>query len=121
VIAQAQQQALQEFIRAKQLEWRQVGFTRQWDTESLATEIAQDVRFAQVQLCGLWYGPTEAEIRDILAPILAYAGYGPDLAMVSAAVALACHKRRVQAAQRLLAAMIITGLAGGAWRKWGSR
>ena len=96
MIAQAQQQALQQFIRAKQLEWRQAGFTRQWDTESLATEIAQDVRFAQIQLCGFWYGPTETEIRDILAPILNYAGYGPDLAMVGAALALACHKRRLQ-------------------------
>ena len=96
MIAHAQQQALQQFIRAKQLEWRQVAFTRQWDTESLATEIAKDLRFAQVQLCGFWYGPTEAEIRDILAPIFTYVGYGPDLAVVSAAVALACHKRRVQ-------------------------
>jgi hypothetical protein len=97
VIAQAQQQSLRELIRARQLEWHQVGFARQWDTESLATEIAADAHFAQVQLCGFWYGPTETEIRDILSPILAYAGYGPDLAVVSAAVALACHKRWVQA------------------------
>ena len=97
MIAQAQQQALRQFIRVKQIEWSQFIPLRQWDTESLATEIAADVRFAQVQLCGFWYGPTETEIRDILAPILAYAGYGPDLAMVSAALALACHKRRVQA------------------------
>ena len=121
MIAPAQQQALQQFIRAKQIEWRQYVPGHQWDTESLAAEIATDAHFAQVQLCGLWYGPTESEIRDILAPILAYADYGPDLAVVSAAVALACRKRRGQAAQRLLAAMIITGLAGGAWRKWGSR
>ena len=96
MIAQARQQALRQFISAKQLDWHQVGFARQWDTESLATEIAADAHFAQVQLCGFWYGPTEAEIRDILSPIFASAGYGPDLAVVSAAVALACHKRRVQ-------------------------
>lgn len=96
MIAQAQQLALQQFIRAKQTEWSQFVPGRQWDTDSLAAEIAADVRFAQVELCGLWYGPTETEIRDILSPILTYAGYGPDVAMVSVAVALACHKRRVQ-------------------------
>ena len=95
MIAQAQQLALQQFIRVKQTEWSQFVPGRQWDTESLATEIAADVRFAQVQLCGFWYGPTETEIRDLLSPILAYAGYGPDVAVISAAVALACHKRRV--------------------------
>jgi hypothetical protein len=121
VIAQDQQQSLREFIRAKQLEWHQVGFARQWDTESLANEIATDARFAQVQLCGSWYGPNETEIRDILSPILTYAGYGPDVTMISAAVALACHRRRVQAAQRVAAAIIITGSVGGAWRKWGPR
>jgi len=121
MIAQAQQRALREFIGAKQVEWSQFIPGHQWDAESLANEIATDARFAQVQLCGFWYGPTEIEIRNILSPFLAFAGYGPDLAVVSAAVALACHKRRVQAAQRLLAAMILTGLAGGAWRKWGSR
>ena len=96
MIAQAQQQALQQFIRVKQTEWSQFVPGRQWDTDSLATEIAADARFAQVQLCGLWYGPTETEIRDILSPILTYAGYGPDVTIISAAVALACHKRRVQ-------------------------
>ena len=96
MIAQAQQQALQQFIRVKQTEWSQFVPSRQWDTDSLATEIAADARFAQVQLCGLWYGPTETEIRDILSPILTYAGYGPDVTIISAAVALACHKRRVQ-------------------------
>ena len=96
MIAQAQQQALREFIGAKQVEWSQFVPGRQWDTESLAAEIAADARFAQVQLCGSWYGPKETEIRDILSPILTYAGYGPDVATVSVAVALACHKRRVQ-------------------------
>jgi len=95
VIAQAQRLALQQFIRAKQLEWRQVGSTRRWDTESLANEIATDARSAQVQLCGFWYGPTATEMREILSPVFAYLGSGPDLALVSAAVALACHKRRV--------------------------
>lgn len=95
MIAPAQQQALQQFIRAKRLEWRQVGFTRPWDTESLANEIAADARFAEVKLCGMWRGPTEAEIHGILSPVFAYLGYGPDLAVVSAAMALACHKRRV--------------------------
>lgn len=96
MIAQAQQQALQQFIRVKQTEWSQFVPGHQWDTGSLAAEIAADARFAQVQLCGSWYGPTETEIRDILSPILTYAGYGPDVTMISAAVALACHKRRVQ-------------------------
>lgn len=96
MIAQAQQLALQQFVRVKQTEWSQFVPGRQWDTDSLPTEIAADVRFAQVQLCGSWYGPTETEIRDILSPILTYAGYGPDVTMISAAVALACHKRRVQ-------------------------
>ncbi len=96
MIAQAQQQALREFIGAKQIEWSQFVPGRQWDADTLATEIAADVRFAQVRLCGSWYGPTETEIRDILSPILAYAGYGPDVAVISAAVALACRKRRVQ-------------------------
>ena len=109
MIAQAQQQALQQFIRAKQLEWGQVGFTREWDTESLATEIVADARFAQVQLCGFRYGPTEAEIRYILAPLLACAGYGPDLAVVSAAIALACHKRRVKTN---LVVAAVDGIAG---------
>ena len=95
MIAQAQQQALQRFIGAKQVEWNQYVPGRRWDKEALATDIASDARFAEVQLCGAWYGPNETEIRDILSPILAYAGYGPDLTIVSAAIALACHKRRV--------------------------
>jgi len=109
VIAQAQQQALQQFIRVKQSEWSQFVPGRQWDTDSLATEIAADARFAQVQLCGLWYGPTETEIRDILSPILAYAGYGPDLTIVSAAIALACHKRRLKTNPVVAA---VDGIAG---------
>jgi hypothetical protein len=109
VIAQAQQQALQQFIRVKQTEWSQFVPGRQWDTDSLATEIAADARFAQVQLCGLWYGPTETEIRDILSPILAYAGYGPDLTIVSAAIALACHKRRLKTNPVVAA---VDGIAG---------
>ena len=96
MIAQTQQQALQQFIRAKQVEWSRFVPGGQWDTDSLATEIAADDRFAEVKLCGTWRGPTETEIRDILSPVFAYLGYGPDLALVSAAVALACHKRRVQ-------------------------
>jgi hypothetical protein len=97
VIAQAQQQALRQYIQTKQMEWNRPLPGRRWDKESLAEEIAKDARFAQVQLCGSWYGPNTTEIRDILSPVVAYAGYGPELDVVSAAVALACHKRRVQA------------------------
>ena len=109
MIAQAQQQALLRFIGAKQVEWSQFVPGRQWDKEALATEIASDARFAEVQLCGTWYGPNETEIRDILSPILAYAGYGPDLAVVSAAIALACHKRRVKTN---LVVAAVDGIAG---------
>ena len=109
MIAEAQQQALQHFIGAKQVEWNQYVPGRQWDKEALATEIASDARFAGVQLCGTWYGPNETEIRDILSPILAYAGYGPDLAVVSAAIALACHKRRLKANPVVAA---VDGIAG---------
>ena len=109
MIAEAQQQALQHFIRAKQVEWSQYVPGRQWDKEALATEIASDARFAEVQLCGTWYGPNETEIRDILSPILAYAGYGPDLTIASAAIALACHKRRVKTN---LVVAVVDGIAG---------
>jgi len=109
MIAEAQQQALQHFIGAKQVEWSQYVPGRQWDKEALATEIASDARIAEVQLCGTWYGPNETEIRDILSPILAYAGYGPDLTIVSAAIALACHKRRLKANPVVAA---VDGIAG---------
>ncbi|MHB1511525.1 MAG: hypothetical protein ACYCST_11665 [Acidimicrobiales bacterium] len=109
MIAEAQQQALQRFIGVKQVEWSQYVPGRQWDKEALATEIASDARFAEVQLCGTWYGPNETEIRDILSPILAYAGYGPDLTIVSAAIALACHKRRVKTN---LVVAAVDGIAG---------
>jgi hypothetical protein len=109
MIAEAQQQALQHFIGAKQVEWSQFVPGRQWDQEALATEIASDARFAEVQLCGAWYGPNETEIREILSPILAYAGYGPDLTIVSAAIALACHKRRVKTNPVLA---VVDGIAG---------
>jgi len=109
MIAQAQQQALQRFIGAKQVEWSYCVPGRQWDKEALATEIGSDARFAEVQLCGMWYGPNEMEIRDILSPILAYAGYGPDLIVVSAAIALACHKRRIKANP---VAAAVDGIAG---------
>jgi len=112
MIAQAQQQALQRFIGTKQVEWSQYVPGRQWDKEALATEIASDARFAEVQLCGTWYGPNETEIRDILSPILAYAGYGPDLAVVSAAIALACHKWRVKTNPVLTVVDGIAGLLG---------
>ena len=109
MIAEAQQQALQHFIGVKQVEWSQYVPGRQWDKEDLATDIASDARFAEVQLCGTWYGPNETEIRDIISPILAYAGYGPDLTIVSAAIALACHKRRVQTN---LVVAAVDGIAG---------
>lgn len=109
MIAQAQQQALQRFIGTKQVEWSQYVPGRQWDKEALATEIVSDARFTEVQICGTWYGPNETEIRDILSPILAYAGYGPDLAVVSAAIALACHKRRVKTNPVLA---VVDGIAG---------
>ena len=109
MIAEAQQQALQHSIGAKQVEWSQLVPGRQWDKEALATEIASDARFAEVQLCGTWYGPNETEIRDILSPILAYAGYGPDRTIVSAAIALACHKRRVKTN---LVVAAVDGIAG---------
>jgi hypothetical protein len=98
MIAEAQQQALQLFIGVKQVEWSQFVPGRQWDKEALASTLAgqQAARFTEVQLCDMWYGPNETEIRDILSPILAYAGYGPDLTVVSAAIALACHTRRVK-------------------------
>ena len=109
MIGETQQQALQHFIGAKQVEWSQFVPGRQWDKEALATEIASDARFAEVQLCGTWYGPNETEIREILSPILAYAGYGPDLTIVSAAIALACHKRRIKANPVVA---VVDGIAG---------
>jgi len=109
MIAEAQQQALQRFIGAKQVEWSQYVPGRQWDKEDLTNEIVSDARFAEVQLCGTWYRPNETEIRDILSPILAYAGYGPDLTIVSAAIALACHKRRVKTN---LVVAVVDGIAG---------
>ena len=109
MIAEAQQQALQHFIGAKQVEWSQFVPGRRWDKEALATEITSDARFAEVQLCGAWCGPDETEIRDVLSPILAYAGYGPDLTIVSAAIALACHKRRVKTN---LVVAVVDGIAG---------
>ena len=98
MISKDQQQALQEFIRAKYKsgDWTQFGFGQHWDIESLADDIVADARFAKVEICGLWYGPTETEIRDILSLLSVYTPYGPDVAMVSAAVALACKKRRYQ-------------------------
>ena len=109
MIAEAQQRALQHFIGAKQVEWNQYVPARQSDKEALANEIVSDARFAEVQPCDTWYGPNETEIRDILSPILAYAGYGPDLTIVSAAIALACHKRRIKANPVVA---VVDGIAG---------
>ena len=116
MIAEAQQAALQKYMATKHTEWartlRVVG--HQWDVESLAADLVADARFAQVQLCGMWYGPTETEIRDVLSPVLTYTGYGPDLALVSAAVALACHRRRINANPVVAFAELIAQIAAKA-------
>jgi cytochrome c553 len=95
VITQAQQQTLQQFIRARQVAWSQFIPGCQWNTESLANEIATDARLAKVRLCGFCHGPTDIEIRNIRSPFLAFAGSGADLTVVSAAEVLARHKRWV--------------------------
>ncbi len=99
VISKEKQQALQEFIKVKlnSTEWIQLKIISRYDAESLASDISNDARFAKIGLCGFWYGPTETEIRDILSLLSVYTPYGPDVAMVSAAVALACKKCRHRA------------------------
>jgi hypothetical protein len=98
MITDQQKQSLQSYLRSKYAEWHQSLWlvTQPWDVETLANEMASDVRFADLQLCGLWYGPNETELRNIIEPMLQLAEYGPEVTVVVAAMALACHKRRVQ-------------------------
>lgn len=98
MITDQQKQSLQSYLRSKYAEWQRTPrlVTQQWEVEALANDMAADARFANLQLCGLWYGPNGTELRDIIEPMLRFAGYGPEIAVVAAAMALACHKKRVQ-------------------------
>lgn len=116
MIADQQQEALRRYVAQRHGEWTAtapaLGWTQTWGVESLATDLAADARFAEVGLCGFWSGPTAAEVRMVILPILGVTSMGPPIDLVSAAVSLACDRHRSQMQQRAAVAGFAAAAVG---------
>lgn len=115
MIVDQRQEALRRYVTQKHGEWAATpafGWTHPWDVESLATDLAADARFAEVGLCGFWSGPTAAEVRAVIAPVLGVTSIGPPIDLVSAAVSLACVRHRSQMQKRAAAAGFAVAAVG---------
>ena len=69
-----QQNALRSYIVEKRSEWSGRAAGTLWDARQLADDLKSDARFAALDLCGFWDGPTTSEVRDILLPLASLYG-----------------------------------------------
>ena len=101
MIADQRQEALRRYVTLKHGEWAATApVLGSWDVDTLATDLEADARFAEVGLCGFWNGPSAAEVRAVILPVLGVTSIGPPIDLVSAAVSLACDRHRSQMQQR---------------------
>lgn len=116
MIPEQQQTALRDYIGQKHREWAAGApgptWSSSWDAAVLATDLAADARFAQLALCGFWYGPNTEEVRSILLPVLGATTFGPPIDLVAAAISLACDQHRSQMQQRAAVAGFAAAAAG---------
>jgi len=89
-----QQQALRDYTAEKRSEWTRMTPGNLWDADHLADDLERDARFAALDLCGFWNGPTASEVRDILLPLSSSYGWGPTIEVIADAVTLARDRCR---------------------------
>jgi hypothetical protein len=104
-----QQRALSSYIAGKRSEWARREAGNLWDAGQLANDLAADARFAALDLCGFWNGPTTSEVCEILLPLASLYGWGPPIEVIADAVTLACDRCRSD--RQKTAALIGLGLA----------
>ena len=112
-----QQRALSSYIAEKSSEWAGRAAGNLWDATQLADDLGTDVRFAALDLCGFWNGPTTSDVREILLPLASLYGWGPPIDVIADAVTLACDRCRSN--RQKTAALIGMGAAAvGAILMW---
>ena len=104
-----QQQALRSYIAEKRSEWAGQAAGKHWDAGQLADDLGTDARFAALDLCGFWNGPTTSEVREILLPLASPYGWVPPTQVIADAVTLA--RDRCRSDRQQTAAPIGLGLA----------
>ena len=110
-----QQQALRSYIAEKRSEWAGQAAGKHWDAGQLADDLGTDARFAALDLCGFWNGPTTSEVREILLPLASPYGWVPPTQVIADAVTMACNRGRSNR-QATAALMGMGAAAGGAIR-----
>ncbi len=110
-----QQHALRSYIAEKRSEWARQETGNRWDAVQLANDLEADARFAALDLCGFWDGPTTSEVRDILLPLASLYGWGPPIDVIAEAVTLACDRcrsNRQKTAELIGLGLAVVGLIG---------
>ena len=104
-----QQRALRSYIAEKRSEWARRKAGNLWDAGQLADDLKADLRFAALDLCGFWNGPTTSEVRETLLPLTSPYGWVPPTQVIADAVNLASDRCRSD--RQRTAAPIGLGLA----------
>ena len=110
-----QQQALRSYIAEKRSEWSGRAAGNLWDTGQLANDLGIDARFAALDLCGFWNGPTTSEVREALLPVASLYGWGPTTEVMADPVTLACDRcrsNRQKTAALIALSLAVVGLIG---------
>lgn len=108
-VSDDQEKAPRSYIAEKRSGWVARAAGNPWDAGQLADDLGTDVRFATLDICGFWNGPTTAEVREILLPLTSLYGWGPPIDVISDAVTLACD--RCRSSRQKAAALIGLGAA----------
>jgi len=104
-----QQRALSSYIAEKRSDWARRAAGNLWDATLVADDMETDARFAALDLCGFWHGPTTSDVREILLPMASLYGGGPPIEVIADAVTLTCGKARSN--RKTTAALIGMGTA----------
>ncbi|MHB8324519.1 MAG: hypothetical protein ACYDEA_03030 [Candidatus Dormibacteria bacterium] len=104
-----QQRALSSYIAEKRSDWVRRAAGNLWDARQLANDLGTDARFAALDLCGFWNGPTTSDVREILLPMASLYGWGPPIEVIADAVTMACDRCRSN--RQATAALIGMGAA----------
>ena len=89
-----QQGAPGSYFAEKRSEWAGRAAGNLWDATRLADDMETDARFAALDLCGFWHGPTTSDVREILLPMASLYGWGPPIEVIADAVTIATDRCR---------------------------
>ena len=90
----AQQHALSSYIAEKSSDWARRAAGNLWDGTQLADDMGTDARFAALDLCGFWNGPTTSDVGEILLPMASLYEWGPPIEVIADAVTIASDRCR---------------------------